>query len=193
MAVTDTRPAVEADAGDDTSRRAPGVPERLLGGADHTTIGRLFIVTGLLFFCVAIITRLIVGIDQVTDNGLLGSWLTMVSSSARVFGPISLVAVVFAVPREESTLHVDTLLMSCRVIGRTVEQFLWAAVLEEAHRLGFERVEAEYIPTAKNAQVAALYDGFGLARVSEGDHGVRYAASLPELARPRHFVAQQRS
>ncbi len=108
------------------------------------------------------------------------------------FGDHGLVAVVFAVPREESTLHVDTLLMSCRVIGRTVEQFLWAAVLEEAHRLGFERVEAEYIPTAKNAQVAALYDGFGLARVSEGDHGVRYAASLPELARPRHFVAQQR-
>ena len=97
MAVTDTRPAVEADAVDDTSRRAPGVPERLLGGADHTTIGRLFIVTGLAFFCVAIIARLIVGIDQLTDNGLLGSWLTMVSSSARVFGPLSLVALILGV------------------------------------------------------------------------------------------------
>lgn len=108
------------------------------------------------------------------------------------FGDHGLVAVVFAVARDAHTLHVDTLLMSCRVIGRTVEQYLWAAVLEEAHRLGFLHVEAEYLPTAKNAQVASLFDGFGLSRVEEGEAGVRYAGSVSALERPRHFVAQQR-
>jgi FkbH-like protein len=106
------------------------------------------------------------------------------------FGDHGLVAVVLAVPRGDDVLYVDTLLMSCRVIGRTVEQFLWAAVLEAARAAGFREVEAEFLPTAKNAQVARLYDDLGLPRAGEDETGVRYRAALELLPAPAHFVGR---
>ncbi len=65
--------------------------ERLLGGADHTTLGRAFVVAGLGWFAVAIVARLLVGVDMVADNGVLGGALGLVSNSARVVGPLGLV------------------------------------------------------------------------------------------------------
>ncbi len=104
------------------------------------------------------------------------------------FGDHGLVAVVLAVPAPNGALRVDTLLMSCRVIGRTVEHFLWANVVQRARGLGYTSVEAEFLPTAKNAQVASLFDSFGLARKSEGPEGVRYEADLASLPPPQHFL-----
>ena len=103
MAVTETRPASETGADPGSGRTAPGAVERILGGADHTTLGRMFVLSGLALFCVAIVARLLVGIDAVADNALLGDALAMVSSSARVLGPLSLVGamtgvLVFLVP-----------------------------------------------------------------------------------------------
>ncbi len=91
MAVTETRPVSGTGTSSNPDRPAPGTVERLLGGADHTTVGRMFVVTGLALFCVAIVARLLVGVDAVSDNALLGESLSMVSSSARVLGPLSLV------------------------------------------------------------------------------------------------------
>ena len=51
----------------------------------------MFVVTGLALFGVAIVARLLVGVDAVSDNAFLGDALSMVSSSARVLGPLSLV------------------------------------------------------------------------------------------------------
>ncbi len=104
------------------------------------------------------------------------------------FGDHGLIGVVLGVPEEEGTLVVDTLLMSCRVIGRTVEQYLWARVLARAAELGYGRIRAEFVPTAKNAQVARLYDDFGLTRASVADGAVVYEASLAALAPPRNFL-----
>ena len=55
--------------------------------------------------------------------------------------------------RADATLRVDTWLMSCRVIGRTVEEFFVGELLERARRLGYRRILGEYIPTKKNALV----------------------------------------
>jgi predicted enzyme involved in methoxymalonyl-ACP biosynthesis len=57
------------------------------------------------------------------------------------FGDHGLIGVLIAVPAEEEpgTLRVDTWLMSCRVIGRTVEEYFVVELLERAHRLGYRR------------------------------------------------------
>ena len=60
-------------------------------------------------------------------------------------------------------VRVDTWLMSCRVIGRTAEQFFFGEFLERARTLGYRRILGEYIPTKKNALVADLYDRLGFA------------------------------
>ncbi len=104
------------------------------------------------------------------------------------FGDHGLVAVMFGVPHDDETVRVDTWLMSCRVIGRTVEQFSWAKFLDAARLRGYRRVVGEYLPTAKNAQVAELYDQLGLPVVEGGGEGKVYAATLETLPEPNHFV-----
>lgn len=106
------------------------------------------------------------------------------------FGDHGLVAVVLAIP-EGNSLHIDTWLMSCRVIGRTLEEFTLARVVEAAQALGYRRLTGEYLPTAKNEQVAGLYDRLGFACVEETAGGARrYAAELAELSLGEGFIAR---
>jgi|GEM_PF-4358628 len=95
MTVTETAPASDAVAS--APNRSQTGLERILGGADHTTLGRAFVLTGLGWFTVAIIARGVVGADMVADNGVLGDWLAVVSNSARVIGPLGLAGALMGV------------------------------------------------------------------------------------------------
>jgi FkbH-like protein len=70
----------------------------------------------------------------------------------------------------DSSARIDTLLMSCRVIGRGVEQALLAIVAREAAQRGQRTLVGEYIPTAKNPIVSDFYQtaGFVANRQSDG-------------------------
>ena len=92
MAVTETTPPETPVAGGTSEhspvRRSPGELEMLIGTGDHTSIGRLYIGFSLLLLIVALIARVVTGLDGATDNGILGVYEVMVSTS-------SLVALVF--------------------------------------------------------------------------------------------------
>jgi len=64
--------------------------------------------------------------------------------------------------------------VSCRALGRGVEDALWAATLERARQQKVRRLEAEYVATAKNAIVAELYDRFGLQRTRHDNGSTCY-------------------
>ena len=91
------------------------------------------------------------------------------------FGEQGIVALLIAVPTaERNTLLIDTLLVSCRALGRGVEDALWAAMVKAAHCQGVEKLEAEYIATARNEMVAEFYDRVGLTRISHDSSATRY-------------------
>jgi FkbH-like protein len=73
---------------------------------------------------------------------------------------------------DDEVLTIDTLLMSCRVIGRTVEAQLLAHLCAEAQRLGCRTIRGTYVPTAKNAIVRDLYERFGFRAIDRRDDGV---------------------
>jgi FkbH-like protein len=110
------------------------------------------------------------------------------------FADYGLVAVLIGVEapgRDVPTLQVDTWLMSCRVIARTVEEFCMQSLMSAAEALGYKRIEGQYIPTKKNALVAELYDRMGFTRVSESaDTGVTYTATVAEAASGKTFVTR---
>jgi len=56
---------------------------------------------------------------------------------------------------------VDTWLMSCRVLGRRLEEAMFAGLVRYAAESHYTHVTGEYIATAKNSQVADLYDRLG--------------------------------
>lgn len=97
------------------------------------------------------------------------------------FADHGLIAVLLAaVSHTEWT--VDTWLMSCRVIGRGVEAFMFRNLLEGARRSGARRLRAHYIPTAKNKLVENLLPQFGFTATDiPGEFGLDVAAAvLPE-------------
>lgn len=81
------------------------------------------------------------------------------------FGHHGLVGVLIAenLPERETEWKVDTFLLSCRVIGRGAEDFMVAAVGGFLRGLGATRLIGEYVPSAKNAQVAGLYPRLGFS------------------------------
>jgi len=57
----------------------------------------------------------------------------------------------------DAVADIDTLLMSCRALGRGVEDVLLAYVVDRARANGCTTVCGQYIPTSKNVQVADFY------------------------------------
>lgn len=82
---------------------------------------------------------------------------------------------------------VDTWIMSCRVLGRRVEELTVQLIAERARQLGCRRVVGRYTPTAKNHIVEGLYlqHGFdeagsdGLTRLYVLDLGEFQPNTLP--------------
>ena len=85
------------------------------------------------------------------------------------FADHGLVSVLIA-RREGTLLDIDTWLMSCRVIGRTVEAAMLECLCLSAQALGCRTIRGTYIPTEKNAMASDVYEkqGFGLVQHEHG-------------------------
>lgn len=84
------------------------------------------------------------------------------------FADHGLVSLMIAMRRAD-TLEIDTWLMSCRVLGRTVEATMLQSLFERAQALGCTSVRGRYIPTAKNAMAKDVFAKFGFELVEESD------------------------
>jgi FkbH-like protein len=65
------------------------------------------------------------------------------------------------------TLHIDTWVMSCRVLGRTVEEFIACKLQEIARQNGCNRLSGRYVRSPKNNLVAGLYARLGFVPAME--------------------------
>ncbi|WP_432491934.1 HAD-IIIC family phosphatase [Kineococcus auxinigenes] len=92
--------------------------------------------------------------DRFADHGVVGVLLAQRVQDAD--GPV---------------LEVDSWLMSCRVIGRTLEDEMFGVLVQQARAAGCGRLRGTYVPTAKNSQVAGLYERLGFSR-EEGADGL---------------------
>jgi FkbH-like protein len=111
------------------------------------------------------------------------------------FGDYGLISVVLGVPEPDaavSTLRLDTWLMSCRAIGRMIEDHLMNHVAEAVRGMGYQVLIGEFIPTAKNELVADLYARFGFQRLADnGDGTTRFELKLASWERRPTFVAER--
>lgn len=73
---------------------------------------------------------------------------------------------------ESDAARIDTLLMSCRVIGRGVERGMLVHLAEAARERGCHRLEGEYIPTAKNGLVKDLFKNGGFTSTPNNAHSL---------------------
>jgi FkbH-like protein len=66
---------------------------------------------------------------------------------------------------------IETWLMSCRVLGRQVEEACLNALVEECSALGARELVGHYVPTDKNGMVQEMYRTLGFEFVGEDTHG----------------------
>lgn len=106
------------------------------------------------------------------------------------FGHYGLVAVLIAERRGDACV-IDTWLMSCRVMGRTVERAVFEHLRSWAVSHGIKEIIGEYILTAKNAPVRGLYSQLGFADMN-GRHAdpqvKRYRFDLKTAAAENLYV-----
>jgi FkbH-like protein len=79
------------------------------------------------------------------------------------FGDAGVVGLALAL-NEGDSCYIDSLLLSCRVIGRGIETALLAHLGEHALRTGAKRLVGEYIATKKNAPCANFYSDHGFTQ-----------------------------
>jgi FkbH-like protein len=106
------------------------------------------------------------------------SWTAAFHLSDRM-GDYGLIGVIFCRPAEHDSWEVDTWLMSCRVLGRQMEKFMFDRLVEAAQEAGIRRIIGVFRPTAKNVLVRDLYDQFGFKRAAESPEEVRYELAVP--------------
>jgi FkbH-like protein len=93
------------------------------------------------------------------------------------FGDNGIVGVVF-LRLEKPELIIDTFLLSCRVIGRTVETMMLSHVCRIGIAAGCERVTGWFLPTKKNEPAARIYSSNGFVKTRETPDGSLWELNL---------------
>ena len=84
------------------------------------------------------------------------------------FGALGNISVVI-LQISDDECFIKELVMSCRVLKRGMEEFIFNNIFEIARKKGLKQVKGEYIPTEKNGLVKDLFENFGFKRVSSED------------------------
>jgi FkbH-like protein len=89
----------------------------------------------------------------------------------------------------DSAVTVDSFLLSCRILGRSVEHTFLAQCLLRAQRQGARFAVGRYRPSLKNGQVAKFYSSWGSLSVGQDADEERYQIDLagPLPAQPEFF------
>ena len=96
-------------------------------------------------------------------------------SAADRFGDYGLIGVAIT-SRSGDVCEIDSFLLSCRIIGRSVETALLSYVARQAASEGMRRLRGWYLPTRKNAPAKNFYHehGFEMITQSEGESSFEY-------------------
>lgn len=90
------------------------------------------------------------------------------------FGDNGITGTIFLEPVDDSAMAIDTFLLSCRILGKGIEDVFIRTVLNQLRKEGINKVTADYLKTAKNQQTADFYDRLGMSCTHTGDDGSKH-------------------
>ncbi len=103
-------------------------------------------------------------IEKISKND---NYITRYFTLKDDMGEYGLISVLI-LEKKKDYLFIDTLLMSCRVLKRGMEEFIFNEITKIAKDKGYKKVIGEYIKTEKNAMVKDLYKTMGYKDVGNG-------------------------
>jgi predicted enzyme involved in methoxymalonyl-ACP biosynthesis len=97
-----------------------------------------------------------------------------------------LIGVIFCRPGQAAkSWEIDTWLMSCRVLGRQMEKFMFDRLVEAARAQGIREIVGVYRQTQKNGLVRDHYDQLGFTKTVSTPEEVRYSLMVPSTEETR--------
>jgi FkbH-like protein len=82
------------------------------------------------------------------------------------FGDLGMIGILICKRQDDLTIwEIDTWLMSCRVLGRKVEEAMLTHLVRSARKKGITKLIGFYIPTCKNSMVENHYGNLGFHKV----------------------------
>lgn len=115
--------------------------------------------------------------QQIAQMASDNEWLVLTAQATDRFGDHGLIGVVI-LHRKGAAWDIDTMLLSCRVIGRTVETAILATVAGLALSRGARHLTGQFIPTKKNAPARDFFPSHHFLCVEEGAEGSRWSLDL---------------
>ncbi len=112
-------------------------------------------------------------IDDVSQRLGMG-WRVYCMSASDRFGDSGITGTVFLEPVDDVTVNIDTLLLSCRILGKGIEEAFIKTVFNLLRLDGYRAVRADFIPTAKNSQTADFYDRMGMSLDTSDEDGTKH-------------------
>ncbi len=104
-------------------------------------------------------------LDKFGDNGITG---------------------VYIINKQDKIWSIDTFLLSCRIMGRGVENGILSQILIDAKYNGVEEIRANFIPTQKNKPAENFLPDFGFQK--EGDNWIYKLNN--EIKLPKHLKVE---
>ncbi|MAY84311.1 MAG: hypothetical protein CMP59_09290 [Flavobacteriales bacterium] len=81
----------------------------------------------------------------------------------------------------DNIAEVDTLLLSCRILGRRIENIFFSEIVDYLSSKNIELLNSLFIPTHKNAQVSDYFDKQGMELKNENDGEKSYQLNLKDF------------
>ncbi|OAN49177.1 hypothetical protein A6A04_03420 [Paramagnetospirillum marisnigri] len=106
------------------------------------------------------------------------------------FGDNGLISVVL-LRRDGDSAHVDTWVMSCRVLGRGMEEFIVNEMAMAARAAGCTHLLGRYVPSKKNKLVAGLYQRMGFIKLSDAGGETLWRLDLDGFLPLKTFIARE--
>ena len=79
---------------------------------------------------------------------------------------------------DKKEAYIDTLLLSCRILGKKIEYVFTNYILIKLKKLGLMHINAAFIKTSKNMQVEKFYDSIGFVIKSSSSERTDYELFL---------------
>ncbi|MGA8865915.1 MAG: HAD-IIIC family phosphatase [Candidatus Sulfotelmatobacter sp.] len=106
--------------------------------------------------------------QQISEMSECPGWHVVAVTVRDRYGDHGLVGVAIA-HDQRTDCRIETFLLSCRVIGRSIETALLAHVAEQARARGCNRLLGRFLPTKKNAPARNFYEQHGFQLVSQSE------------------------
>ncbi|MBF0540392.1 MAG: HAD-IIIC family phosphatase [Nitrospirae bacterium] len=106
------------------------------------------------------------------------------------FGDIGIVGVLLAKSAESQDCYIiDTWLLSCRAMGRTIEYGMFDHLLKWLNKKGINRLIGEIIPTKKNIPIRHLLSDIGFYNIEDkGNNSNLFEYNVSQLFEKNEFV-----